>query len=128
MAKLPATLGECADRLYELRGIKSAKKKEIEAIEEEEGMIRDHLINTLPADGATGVAGMIARVSINTKEKAQVCDWGEFCDHVRSTGDFDLMQRRLNEAAVKLRWEVGVTVPGTTKFVAKEVSCVKVKK
>jgi hypothetical protein len=124
--KFPKTLGACADRLYELRQKRLEEQKKVDAIEAEEKALKEHIIQNLPKSEASGVAGKLARVTVVTKEVPQVRDWDAFYKYVKKTGSFDLMQRRLTEAAVKERWEAGKEIPGVERFQAVTVSINKV--
>jgi hypothetical protein len=122
----PKTLGACADRLYELRQQRLEWQKKVDALEAEEKALKEHIIRNLPKSEATGVAGKLARVTVVTKEVPQVKDWDAFYKFVKKTGSFDLMQRRLTEAAVKERWEAGEEIPGVERFQVVTVSINKV--
>lgn len=124
--KFPKALGACADKLFELRAKRLAMQKEVDAVEAEEKAYKEHIINTLPKSEASGVAGKLARVTVVTKEVPQVKDWDAFYKFVKKTGQFDLLQRRLTDAAIKERWEHGKEIPGVEHFNAVSVSINKV--
>lgn len=124
--KFPKALGACADKLYELRNKRLVMQKEVDAIEAEEKAYKEHIINTLPKSEASGVAGKFARVTVVKKTIPQVEDWDLFYKHVKKTGQFDLMQRRLTNAAIEERWEAGKEVPGVKHFDVLSVSINKV--
>jgi hypothetical protein len=54
-----------------------------------------------------------------------VADWVKFYAYVRRNAAFELLQRRLNESAIKERLDDKKPVPGVTIFNAKKVSCTK---
>ena len=124
--KFPKTMGACADRLYELRQKRLEEQKKVDLIEAEEKALKEHIIQNLPKSEASGVAGKLARVTVVTKEVPQVEDWDAFYKYVKRTGAFDLMQRRLTDAAVKERWEAGEEIPGVKHFNVVTVSINKV--
>ena len=123
--KFPKALGACADKLYALRALRLAEQKRVDVIEAEESALREHIISTLPKSEASGVAGKVARVAVLTKTVAQVQDWDALYKYVARTKQFDLLQRRVSDAAVKARWEDGKAVPGVDKFNAVTVSVTK---
>ncbi len=49
------------------------------------------------------------------KDVTVVVDWTTVLDHIRETGEVDLLQKRLTESAVKARWDSGKEVPGVDK-------------
>jgi len=105
--KFPKKMGTCADRLYEIKQQRLDAKKIVDALEAEEKALKQHIIDTLPKSEASGVAGKVARVSVITKEIPQVKNWSVFYKYVKKNGAFDLMQRRLNTAAVNERLDNG---------------------
>lgn len=124
--KFPKAMGACADRLYQLRQKRLEMQKEVDKVAAEEAALKEHIINTLPKSEASGVAGKLARVTVVTKQIPQVKDWDAFYKYVKKTGQFDLMQRRITDAAIKERWEAGKEVPGVEHFNAVSISVNKV--
>jgi hypothetical protein len=120
--KFPKALGACADKLYELRAKRLAEQKKVDEIAAEETALKNHIIENLPKSEASGVAGKLARVTVVTKQIPQVQDWDAFYKYVKKTGSFDLMQKRLTDAAIKERWEAGKEIPGVGHFNAVSVS------
>lgn len=103
-----------------------AEQKKVDEIAAEETALKNHIIENLPKSEASGVAGKLARVTVVTKQVPQVKDWDAFYKYVKKTGSFDLMQKRLTDAAIKERWEAGKEVPGVEHFNAVSVSINKV--
>lgn len=124
--KFPKQLGACADRLYQLRQKRLEMQKEVDKVAAEESALKNHIIENLPKSEASGVAGKLARVTVVTKQIPQVKDWDAFYKYVKKTGSFDLMQKRLTDAAIKERWEAGKEIPGVEHFNAVSVSINKV--
>lgn len=124
--KFPPKLGACADLLYKLREKRLEEQKKVDLIEEEEKALKEHLIQTLPKSEANGVAGKVARVSIVGKAVPRVADWDKFYKHIKKTGAFELMQRRVSDTAVQERWDAGKPVPGVESFNVTTVSINKV--
>lgn len=124
--KFPKAMGACADKLFELRNKRLAMQKEVDAVAAEETALKNHIIENLPKSEASGVAGKLARVTVVTKQIPQVKDWDAFYKYVKKTGSFDLMQKRLTDAAIKERWEAGKEIPGVEHFNAVSVSINKV--
>jgi hypothetical protein len=119
--KLPKTLAQCADKLYEVRQQRLALSKQVEAMEREEAALREHLIANLPKSQASGIAGKIARASVETKTVVQVEDWDKLYGYMvkqygKNKGIFSLLQRRVGDATVKEMWAAGKEVPGCKPF------------
>lgn len=124
--KFPKTMGACADRLYELRLKRLEEQKKVKLLEDEEKALKNYIIQNLPKSEASGVAGRLARVTVVTKEVPQIEDWEAFYKYVKKTNNFDLMQRRLADDAIKERWAAGKEIPGVNHFQAVSVSINKV--
>ena len=87
--------------------------------------LEEHFINKLDAS-TTGVQGVLSRVQVNVKSIPVVNDWPAFYAHVKKKGEFDLLNKALNAAAVRERWEQNKQVPGVGPFIKKSVSCTKI--
>ena len=125
---VPTALGELADHLYGVREKRLEIERSVDRLKAEEAAIKEHLIATLPKkELASGIAGAIGRVTIRPGVVAQLKDDAKLYAYIKKTGDFDLLQRRLNEGAVKARWEAGKAVPGVEPFDVLKVSVTAVK-
>ena len=124
--KLPKTLAECADLLYQKRIDRLAAQKEVDAMELEEADLREWIILQLPKSQATGVSGKVANVKIETKVVPQVKDWDKLYAYISRTKSFALLNRAVNKKAVDARWTARKDVPGVEPFNTLAVSCTKV--
>jgi hypothetical protein len=120
--KAPAAL---ADLLYRTREMRLDVGRRVERLEKLESQLREYFVETLPKSQASGIAGKVARVQIETRPVPQVEDWDKFYAYVRKNNAFELLQRRLSEGAVKERLDEGKGVPGVGVFQAKKVSVTK---
>jgi len=127
--KPPKTAAAGADLLWQVQQRKSDAQKAVDAIEAEEKDLKAWLVETLPASGASGIAGKLCRVTLVRKEVPRVEDWpkvyagivAEYQRHAKKKdglqdGAFSLLQRRLTEGAVKEAWEAGQAIDGVGKF------------
>ena len=120
--KIPKKIGTCADRLYKIRQERFALQNEAKKLKEQEIMLENYIIDELPKSDASGVAGKIARTSVETKQVPSVEDWPTFYRHVKRTGNFELLSRSLSGKAVRERWENGKDVPGVGSHTVVSVS------
>ena len=123
---IPKTLGACADAIYTLRQERLARQREVDVLEKNEALLREHIIKTLPKSEAGGVAGKVGRVTIVKKEVPQVNDWEAFYAFLFKTKDPSLLQKRVAEAAIRERWEARKTVPGVVPFTVITLGVTKV--
>jgi ribosomal protein S6 len=111
----PKSLAVCADMLYTIREERYALNAEVEALAAKEGILREHLINNLPKSSATGISGKVANAKIERKQIVIVESFDKtlaYCIKNQSKGAFALLQRRINESAVKEIWALKKAVPG----------------
>lgn len=125
--EFPATLGACADELYDLRARRLAVEAQADELKHAETRLKEHLARALEAQGMTAVSGHAARASLTTQQVGAINDWDALTAHVRATGDFTLFQRRLNDGALRERWAEGEAVPGVNPFPVTKVNLTKAK-
>lgn len=70
------------------------------------------LLKKMDAEGLSRTANGQASVSINEDTVPDVMDWEELYQHIISTGDFSLIQRRVSSTAYKELLKLGEAVPG----------------
>ena len=121
----PPTLGACADELFTLREEKSRLAALVKAVEAKEAAVREKLIAELPKSDQEGAIGKLAKAVIKTDEVPQVEDWQAFYAYVGKKKRFDLLQKRLSDAAIREVWEDGQKVPGVGTFRVVKVSVTK---
>lgn len=125
--KFPKSIGGCADALWKLQEERRAAQKLVDIMEEEEKALKAHIIMTLPKSETTGVSGKLANVKAVTKTVATVEDWDAVWKYIYKNKSSDLLQKRLNQAAVDARWENGKQIPGVGEFHVVSLTLTKVK-
>ena len=125
--KLPKSPAACADMLYKTREARLKLQKDVDKLQAVETALNEFFRTNLPKN-QTGVSGRIANVQTRNETIPQVEDWDAFYKHIKKTGQFELMQRRVSTAAVEERWAAKKTVPGVGKFNVVKVSCTLLKK
>ncbi len=124
IANYPKTWGGCADLLFKMKERRLAAEKKAGEMRAEEQRLMDYIIKNMPKSD-TGAAGRKARVSVITKTVPTVENWDALYAHIKKTGSFELLHKRLTDTAVKERWEAGKTVPGVGTFQRTDVSLTK---
>jgi hypothetical protein len=127
LKKLPKSMGACADLLFEVREQRLAADKVAAALKADEELIKTHIIDNLDK-GSTGAAGKHHRVQVVRKRKHVVNPehWPNFFGWVSKNKAWDVLQRRINEEAIKARIESGKKIPGVEPFDYVAVSLTKV--
>lgn len=127
----PKSLAACADQLFNTREHRLALQKEVDALASQEAALREHIINTLPKSNATGIAGTVARATIEVKTVYQAKDWDAIHTYIttnakKNPGVWALMNKALNSAGLKEVYAAGKSVPGVETLDVKVVSLSKV--
>ena len=123
---IPKNVAAAGDLLYTLREQRLEIEAQAAEVAKKEAQVREFIINNLPKQEASGVRGRVAQVRIETKDVATAEDWSKVWKYIQANDAFDLVQRRLNDVAVKARWSEGKKVPGVKKFSVVTVSCTKI--
>jgi len=90
--------------------------KEVEKMEEVEKEMKLLLIARLKKLANKSVSNGDRLVQLVIKDEPTVTDWPTLYAHIRKTGEFELLERRLGKVAVKERWEDAKQVPGVGKM------------
>lgn len=128
--KIPKSIPAAVDMYWEYNQRRLALQREVDAIEVDEKLLKEHLVQTIPKSNSTGVAGKLASVKVVTKDIPTVTDWDKFYAHIaknRAKGAFALLGRRLSDTAIREIWDNGKTVPGVGHYQAVVLSVSKVK-
>lgn len=128
----PAELNKTMDRYITLRTKRLALDKQSAEIKAEEDMLRQVIKTEVMARLEPGTVvfapkGLGIQAEIKMKDEPEIQDWDTVTKHIQSTGEFDLLQKRLTPTAVRARWEAGQDVPGVGHNLTYEVSITKVK-
>lgn len=124
--KIPSALGACADLLYTTRQDRLALQAQVKELEERESALKEHIIRELPKSQAGGIAGRVARATINQKVVPRVMDWEAFEKFVLKNKTIGYLQRRVNDAMVTELWDAGKTVPGVEQYTVVSVGLNKI--
>ena len=87
-----------------------ALSKEVAALEKEEKRLGEIILEHVPTIGELSAPGIKFRKRIKIKPVA--ADWNALYAYIVENDAFDLLHKRITEAAVKLRWDDSVQIPG----------------
>jgi hypothetical protein len=131
---MPESIGRCADMFRDVRELRLAMAKEVEAVEAFERKVKAHIIDNLSKSSDTGAAGLRFRAQIVNKIVPKIMvdeddprvGWPQFWAYVVANSRFDLVQKRLADRAIKDMWEAGEVVPGVEEMKVPDVSITKI--
>lgn len=120
----PPALGPLIDEMFELREKKRALEAEISKLEAVYTENETLLMERLATEKTDKAAGKKASVSITTGIVADVENWTDVEAFIKKTGNFQLFQRRISDAAYRELLESlkGKPVPGIKSFTKKRVN------
>lgn len=113
---IPAKIGDAIDMVYMMRVERMRLDGIAEEIRKAEYLVKEELLKRFGKQQLDGAKGKVGSASAKMRDIPQFEDDAKFYAYLKKTGDFDLLQRRLNESAVKERWEAGKKVPGLKVF------------
>lgn len=113
---IPKSPGEKADLLKLIKENRLALGKLVEVLNKNETALEEDIVNTLPKSKQGGAVGSIAIATIEKKTIPIVKDWDALYKHLRKTGEFELLDRKLNRKAAKERMDAKKVVPGIGKY------------
>lgn len=107
-------LGKLIDELYERRDARIAMQRTVDKMKEKEGALEQRVIAELQRANLQKAGGEHASVSLTPKTVAQVEPerWADVHKYIAKTGAWDLLQKRINNQAVRDRVENGEEIPG----------------
>jgi len=103
------------DNLYEARQHRLEAQKAVDALKAEEDAQALLIQQALHDMGLPELSGDVGSFTLKIKEEPEVLSWHDFQDHIRRTGELDLLQKRPMISAIKARWEEGNDVPGIVR-------------
>jgi len=95
-----------------LKGQMDQLNKQLKELRGEQDYVDVLLLKKMDTEGVSRTANENASVSINEDTVPNVDDWDALYEHVTSTQDFSLLQRRVSSTAYKELLKMGESVPG----------------
>lgn len=106
----------------DVKGQMDQLNKQLKELRAESDYIDVLLLKKMDAEGVSRTANDAASVSINEDTVPNVDDWDALYEHVTSTQDFSLLQRRVSSTAYKELLKMGENVPGLSPRTVRRVN------
>lgn len=113
-SEIPTGIGPKADEYMVVREHRLAMEKEARGVKDRETEIFNSIMSTLDESTETGGIGKFYGVQRVEKDVVNVKDWDSIWKHIQDTGDFNLLQKRVNDKAAKEMIEGGTALPGVS--------------
>lgn len=120
-----ADMRDLVDRYQETRTRRLAMEKEAEKVHDLEKEMAVKILAALKDAEAPVIGGSTHQCTRKVSNEPFAEDWDDLHNHIIETGEWDLMQKRLGVAAVKLRWDEGEEVPGVGSFPVEKLGLTK---
>lgn len=121
----PKTLGGCVDAYYRMRGARLKLDKQIKEMKAEEELLKSYIFQEFGDKDIDGAKGRLATCSVTRSTVAQVTDWDLVHRHVSNQDEWDLLIRRINDAAYRERLMNNEVIPGIQPFEVVNLSFTK---
>lgn len=88
------------------------EQKALDLMEQQEKTLQAELIKRGVASGTHGNVV----VDVSKTDEPFVADWAKTLEYIRTTGELDLLEKRLLKSGAKARWADGIQIPGVDKI------------
>ena len=124
---MPQSIGRCADLYHDVRELRLAMEKEVDEVRKRESEVHEHILDNLSKSADTGAAGLRYRAQVVEKVKYVAKDWGVIFSWIKKNDRFDMLQKRLADAAVT-DWcdQEQRVLPGTERATIPSLSITKI--
>jgi len=123
---IPESLGAMADEYSDVRNERLRIEKVAAGVKSRESELYNVIMSVLDESTDTGASGKNYRVQRIEKERQNVKDWPALWSYIQQNGAFELLQKRLNDKAVRELAEGGEVLPGIEAEMVATLSFTKV--
>jgi predicted secreted protein len=113
------TLKTVVSDLDQIHAARLSADKTAKDLASTEAALKQELINFMVEQQVASIGSETYMFSVKEKTRVQVLDWPQVYEYIRQTGEWDLMYKRLNEAAALARES---QLPGTEQYSLNELS------
>ena len=115
-------IGECIDRLFEIRNAKGELNRAKRALDDEKDEIEAHLLGKMKELGVESTKSKIASATISKSIVPHVDDWDAFYEYIVYTNSPFLLERRPSVTAYRDLLQAGEVIPGVSPFTEVSIS------
>jgi len=109
---ISSNLPDLVDNYITTRAQRLVLAKEVTELEETEKELYRTIVAKFRDQKITALGGKMGILKMAETIEPNAEDWLQIWEHIKATGDFELLHKRLTVTAVKERWDDGVEVPG----------------
>jgi len=118
------TIGELIDDIYKVREKIKALNAQISEFESQKSELEGQLLTAMDDQGITQSRGSLASATRKMETVAQADDWEALYPYISRTKSWQLLHRRINNAAYRelLEQRNGKPIPGLSSFTKASIS------
>lgn len=116
------TLGELANKLFEIRARKKVAEAVVENIGKEYAEAEKALMEAADEQQTTTGKGSLASFSIGERVVPQVKDWAAFYKFIKKHDYYHLLERRPSVTGCRELFDTKGAIPGVEKFTMRKVN------
>jgi hypothetical protein len=116
------TLAELIDEFVAVKGAREELQNQVKTHTEKLTRLEADIMELMSQAGINQAASDKASVTMKHNTHPAIDDWAKFYEYVASTGQFELLHKRLSSTAFRERWEAGEVIPGTSASKVWELS------
>jgi len=105
-------LPDLVNNYISLRAQRLVLDKDVAALKEQEETLKDAIISKFREGSMTACGATNGLVKMTKLVEPVATDWPALWEHIRETGRFELLHKRVANLAVKEHWEAGEVIPG----------------
>ena len=117
-----STIGELADKLYEIRARRVVAEAEVTKIQDEYVKVELQIYDLADAQKTSVGKGKTGSFSIGKAVVPQVKDWDKFLKFIYRHKYGHLLERRPSVTACRELWDTKGAVPGVEKFEKRKIN------
>jgi hypothetical protein len=121
-----SALTHLVDQFTAAREARLTADRTAKELKKEEDMLAERIIALAHANETKFIGGTFFKVTVQTVTKPIVANWAMMYDYMMANDAMDLVQKRINEGAVKLRLEDGLDMPFIDHIVKNKLSVSKI--
>jgi len=114
--KVPKTIGAAIDALWKLREQRKELDSQSTKLKSSEKILEDGILAKFTKQDLDGSRGKLAQLTVSPLTVPVAEDWSKIYAHIKKTGAFELLHKRLSSEAMKERWDANKKVPGVGRF------------
>lgn len=110
--RIPKTAASAVDLAWALSQKRRVLENEVKALKEQESALEAFIKESFLKDGIESLRGRQAVAALSRYMVPSAKNWDQVWAHIKKTGDFDLLQKRISTTAWRERYNAGKPVPG----------------